>query len=278
MRGIETEIKFRWMGLVWTISTCSGVTIQLARRNVSDDRSLSPAIFLPLIAVMTQATTGGLIVNYSAGISSAEAIPIIIVSYMLIGYALCLAVLYYAMYLHRLLAVGPPQQPKIPSLVILVGPCGQFATAVQLLGTAAYTRGHFAAYNQGTFLTASAASSVSTVSTILALLVDGFAFLWITITWYLFVEALVKRRVSFGLTWWSLIFPMGTFAPFLCFHVTITGKSLYVVWMIDIGRCLHDVSNKPLHRYGFPCISRTCLCSPNLSTHNLLLQFGFFCV
>lgn len=160
---------------------------------------------------MTQGTTGGLIVNYSVGITSTEAIPIIVVSYMLIGYAFCLAILYYAMYLHRLLAVGPPQEPKIPALVILVGPCGQFATAIQLLGTAAYTRGHFAAYGQGTFLTATAASTVSTVSTILALLVDGFAFLWITIAWYLFIEALVKRRISFGLTWWSLIFPMGMF-------------------------------------------------------------------
>lgn len=141
---------------------------------------------------MTQGTTGGLIVNYSVGITSAEAIPIIVVSYMLIGYAFCLA-----MYLHRLLAVGPPQEPKIPSLVILVGPCGQFATAIQLLGTAAYIRGHFAAYSQGTFLTATAASTVSTVSTILALLVVGFAFLWISVAWYLFFEGLVKRRISF---------------------------------------------------------------------------------
>lgn len=207
---------------------------------------------------MTQGTTGGLIVNYSVGITSAEAIPIIVVSYMLIGYAFCLAILYYAMYLHRLLAVGPPQEPKIPSLVILIGPCGQFATAIQLLGTAAYTRGHFAAYSQGTFLTATAASTVSTVSTILALLVVGFAFLWISVAWYLFFEGLVKRRISFGLTWWSLIFPMGMFILSL--------DSFF----IDINRCIHDFPAESLRRHELPCVSRTGLCSSNPSSHNLL--------
>ncbi|KAL1596397.1 hypothetical protein SLS60_009043 [Paraconiothyrium brasiliense] len=164
---------------------------------------------------MTQGTTGGLIVRYSVGITSAEAIPIIVLSYMLIGYALFLAVLYYAMYLHRLLTVGPPQNPKVPALVILIGPCGQFATAIQLLGTAASTRGHFASHDQGTFLTGTAASTLLTTSTLLALMVDGFAFLWITVAWYHVIEALVTRRLSFSLTWWSLIFPMGVFTTSL---------------------------------------------------------------
>lgn len=122
-----------------------------------------------------------------------------------------LALLYYAIYLHHLLAVGPPENAKIPSMVILVGPCGQFATAIQLLGTAASTRGLFNSYNQGTFLTGNAASSLLTMSTLLALMVDGLAFLWIGVAWYPIIEALSKRKLSFSLTWWSLIFPMGMY-------------------------------------------------------------------
>lgn len=200
-----------WIGLFWTVTTCSTQVILFTKRSITDDRSISPAIFLPLIGVMTQATTGGIVVNYSYNISARLAVPVIIVSFMCIGYALLLAILYYAIYMHRLIAVGTPKMPKLPSMIICVGPLGQAATAIQLLGTAAYTRGDFAGYGQGTFLTANAASTVSAVCTMLALLIVGFGFFWITIAWYIVVESLIKRELPFSITWWSMIFPMGKF-------------------------------------------------------------------
>lgn len=198
-----------WIGLVWTVVLCSASVIVLAKRSITDDRSLSPAIFLPLIAVMTLGTTGGIVTRYSVGMSARLAIPIIITSYMAIGYAFFLSLLYYAIYTHRLLAVGPPMKAKLPSLCVTIGPLGQFATAIQLLSTAANTRGLFGSYNRGTWLTASSASSVSAASELIALLVIGFGFLWITVAWYMIIEAAIQRKMPYSLTWWSMIFPMG---------------------------------------------------------------------
>ncbi|XPS74886.1 hypothetical protein M3J09_006998 [Ascochyta lentis] len=204
-----------WIGLVWCVTLCSTCVIVLAKRSITDDRSLSPAIFLPLIAVMTLGTTGGIITRYSVGLSARLAIPIIVTSYMVIGYAFFLSLLYYAIYAHRLLAVGPPMKAKLPSLCITVGPLGQFATSIQLLSTAANTRGLFGSYNQGTWLTASSASSVSAASELIALMVVGFGFLWITVAWYMILEAAVQRKMPYSLTWWSMIFPMGVFTTAL---------------------------------------------------------------
>lgn len=198
-----------WIGLVWCVVLCSASVIVLAKRSITDDRSLSPAIFLPLIAVMTLGTTGGIVTRYSVGMSARLAIPIIVTSYMVIGYAFFLSLLYYAIYAHRLLAVGPPMKAKLPSLCVTIGPLGQFATAIQLLSTAANTRGLFGSYNRGTWLTASSASSVSAASELIALMVLGFGFLWITVAWYMIVEAAVQRKMPYSLTWWSMIFPMG---------------------------------------------------------------------
>jgi tellurite resistance protein TehA-like permease len=198
-----------WIGLVWTVLLCSASVIVLTKRSITNDRELSPAIFLPLISVMTLGTTGGIVVNYSVGMSARLAIPIIVVSYLCIGYAFFLALLYYAIYAHRLIAVGPPEMAKLPAMVITIGPLGQFATAIQVVSTAANTRGLFGSYNQGTWLTASAASSVSAASELLALMVVGFAFLWVTVAWYLVLEAAAMRKLPYSLTWWSLIFPMG---------------------------------------------------------------------
>ena len=200
-----------WIGLVWCVVLCSASVIVLAKRNVTDDRSLSPVIFLPLIAVMTLGTTGGIVTRYSVGMSARLAIPIIVTSYMVIGYAFFLALLYYAIYIHRLLAVGPPMKAKLPSLCVTIGPMGQFATAIQLLSTAANTRGLFGSYNSGTWLTTNSASSVSAASELIALMVLGFAFLWITVAWYFIFEAALQRKLPYSLTWWSMIFPMGKF-------------------------------------------------------------------
>ncbi|KAJ4986666.1 malic acid transport [Stagonosporopsis vannaccii] len=204
-----------WIGLVWTVILCSASVIVLAKRSITDDRNLSPAIFLPLIAVMTLGTTGGILTRYSVGMSARLAIPMIVTSYMVIGYAFFLSLLYYAIYTHRLLAVGPPMKAKLPSLCVTIGPLGQFATAIQLLSTAANTRGLFGSYNRGTWLTASSASSVSAASELIALLVIGFGFLWITVAWYMIFEAAVQRKMPYSLTWWSMIFPMGVYTTAL---------------------------------------------------------------
>jgi tellurite resistance protein TehA-like permease len=214
-----------WIGLVWTVSLCGFHVIVLAKRDITLDRKVSPVILLPLISVMTLGTTGGIVTSYSVGLTPSMAVPVIVVGYMCIGYALFLALLYYAFLLHKLLAVGLPPPAKIPSLVIMVGPVGQFATAVQVLSTAANSKRMFASYNEGTWLQGQAASSVSAAATLLALFALGFGVLWISVSWYVVVEAIVKRRLPFSLAWWSLIFPMGRssflFSSFLLLSLSL---------------------------------------------------------
>lgn len=164
-----------WIRLVWTVTLCSASVIVLVKRSITDDRSLSPAVFLPLIAVITLGKTGGIVTRYSVGLSARLTIPINLTSYMAIGSAFSFSMLYYAIYIHRLLAVGPPMRAKLPSLCITVGPLGPFATAIQLLSTAVNSRVLFGSYNRGTWLTASSASSVSAASELIHCWLLGLA-------------------------------------------------------------------------------------------------------
>jgi tellurite resistance protein TehA-like permease len=198
-----------WIGLVWTVTLCSSTVVLLTKRNITNDHQMSPVILLPLIGVMTQGTTAGIIVNYSAGMNATLAIPLIIVSFLTIGYAFFLSLLYYAIYMHRLLVEGPPQQVKLASMIVTIGPMGQFATAIQLLSQAANSKQYFVQYNQGTFLTASAASNLATSCELCALMIIGSGFLWITVAWYMVTESLFRRNLPYSLTCWSMIFPMG---------------------------------------------------------------------
>lgn len=92
---------------------------------------------------------------------------------------------------------------------------GQSATALQVLGTAASTKGLFAGYNRGTFLQAQPANTVFTSSVMLAMLLIGFGLFWICLSYFAIAEALVQRKLHLGLIWWSTIFPMGTMATAL---------------------------------------------------------------
>jgi tellurite resistance protein TehA-like permease len=204
-----------WIGLVWTVLVCSGHVIVLVKMNITEDRTLSPAVLLPLISVMTLGTTGGIVTNYSVGLSAEMGVPIIVTGFVAIGYALFLSFMYYAFLLHKLLAIGLPPPAGIPALVITVGPMGQFATAIQVLSRAASVRGMFGEYAQGTWLQSGSASSVNAAATLLALMAIGFGFLWATVAWYLVIEQFVKRQTVYGLKCWSLIFPMGVFTTSL---------------------------------------------------------------
>ena len=194
---------------MWSLSLTAFSVVLLAKRNLATATAFSPPMFLPLISAMTLGTTGGLLATYGDGISADMAVPVIVVSYMVLGFAFFLALVYYALLAHTLFAAGLPPPGKLPALMIAVGPLGQFATAIQGLSAAASQRGMFARYDEGVWLTGGAAASVSAATVLLALLVLGFAFLWISVTWYVVLEAGVRRTLAFGLSWWSLIFPMG---------------------------------------------------------------------
>lgn len=209
-RWTLTAYALWWIGVILCIGTCSSHFVILIKGTMTTDAQMTPAIFLPLISVMTLGTTGGLVCNYSADMTPSLAIPVIVVGYMALGYALFLSLMYYAFLAHKLLAVGLPEPRKIPALVITVGPTGQFATAIQVLSSAADARGLFGGYEKGTWLKAGPASSVGAAAVLIALLALGFAVLWVGVAWYFVIGHLVRRNLPFSLAWWSLIFPMGT--------------------------------------------------------------------
>ncbi|KAI9809427.1 MAG: hypothetical protein M1827_006863 [Pycnora praestabilis] len=198
-----------WIGMAWTVITCTFVYIRLMMGGMIVDRALPANVFLPIIGLMTSASIGGLLINYSYDVSPRLAVPVIVVGYLCNGYAIFLTLIMYAIYLHGLLIGGWPAPAKAPSLYLLIGPMGQSATALQLLGSAADTKMDFVGYNEGTFLRASGTPGMDSSSVLIALLLLGLGFLWICVAYYAMIELLVTKQLKFSMIWWSMIFPMG---------------------------------------------------------------------
>ena len=203
-------IVFWWIGLAWAVTVCAMMIICFARYNLTGPEQLSPAVFMPTVALATSGAMGGLITSYGVDLSARLALPTVIVGYMSTGYGFFTCLILYPIFLQRLMVNGWPPYAKIPGMMLLIGPMGQTGTALQYLSNAAFIRGVFRTYDEGTYLQQSAASATDAASILLSLMILGFAVLWIILVFFALGEGLVKRQIPLGLIWWSTIFPLGT--------------------------------------------------------------------
>jgi hypothetical protein len=79
---------------------------------------------------------------------------------------------------------------------VFVGPVGQSAADIQILGSSARTYGRFAAYNKGTFLTEPAAAPLDVACVFLALLMTGMGSIWALIALCAMIEKAWQREFT----------------------------------------------------------------------------------
>ncbi|EMD00607.1 hypothetical protein BAUCODRAFT_28950 [Baudoinia panamericana UAMH 10762] len=201
-------VVFWWVGTAVMVSIAITVIVMLSKTTITSTKDMSPALVIPFVGTTTDALVGGLITSYSAHINAPVAVPVIIVGYLLTGIGFFVSLMVYAAYFVRLMNHGLPPPPQTPSLLLLVGPCGQTSAALQALGNAASM--NFGKYNRGVFLTSSAASVLSTIGTFFGLLSTGMALLFAFFAIYTIVETCLKRQMKYSMFWWGTIFPMAT--------------------------------------------------------------------
>jgi len=203
-----------WFGVGWMLLTFFFVLITMVRTQKASPDSgggLPPLVFVPVMGIATIATTGGLIADYSTGISARLAVPIIIFGYMMIGLAVFMFTFLAVLVLHRLLSQGWPAPEKTAAMFTWAGPFGQSAAALQLLGTSANTYHSFAGYNRGPFLSAAAAQPLYVACVLLALILAGVSATFALLALYVMIERAVTKQLSWTMSWNSIIFPIGTF-------------------------------------------------------------------
>uniref|UniRef100_L2FA33 Malic acid transport n=1 Tax=Colletotrichum fructicola (strain Nara gc5) TaxID=1213859 RepID=L2FA33_COLFN len=132
------------------------------------------SIVLPDAAPSHRSADGRAMCN-SAALASDQQVPVIIVSYLLIGMALPLTFALDVLFWARLLGNYQPPKKKAFQDMILCGPWGQSSFALQMLGRSVL-KGSFASYASGVFLTADAAAPVGYSSIFAGLAAWGLGF------------------------------------------------------------------------------------------------------
>jgi tellurite resistance protein TehA-like permease len=201
-----------WIATAWVCIMLVFVFVVLIQRHTIFDTALPTLIIIPAVGVATLAAVGGVVACFARDISSGLAVPIILTSICAVGVGLFLGLMLYTYLFHQLLAKGWPAPPQTATLFILVGPMGQSAAALQLIGMAADTEGHFAAYGSGFLLDGTAAYALHVACSLLALLMTGLGAVWFVFALCAMMDRAYHRQLVWAPTWNAVIFPTGTLA------------------------------------------------------------------
>lgn len=222
-----------WIVMLWNGCLLFWAFLTLIRRHDASDRRLPTSIIIPAVSVATVSITGAVVATFSKDMSARLAIPMIIVSFNWAGVGILLGIILYCYLFHSLLAQGWPPPDATPTIFIMVGPMGQSAAALQILGDAVTM--HFGEYNQGTFLTAEAAKGLSSACIMVALLLNGLGVIWLFFGVAAMLERAWHKELRWTPAWQAMIFPNATLTTsMLVFSVQMDSPAYRVVTAIMI--------------------------------------------
>ncbi|KAK3057512.1 hypothetical protein LTR09_001696 [Extremus antarcticus] len=224
-----------WFVQFWNLTLLLWAFITLIRRHDSSDRRMPMSIIIPAVSMSTASLTGAVVAAFAKDLSERLAVPVMIISFNWVGVGILTGLILYVYLFHSLLAQGWPSPDQAPTMFILVGPMGQSAAALQVLGAAATTYHRFGDYNQGTFLTAEAAKGLDAACVLIALLLNGLGILWCLFGIYVMVERAVQKQLRWTPAWNAIIFPNATLATsFLLFSIEMDSPAYRVITCIFI--------------------------------------------
>ncbi|PKI85239.1 Ssu1p [Malassezia vespertilionis] len=253
-------IVFTWV--LWWINavaaifiTVSLVVLKFTRHDHTLDL-ISGVLLLPVVPCVVASSTGALIAEV---LPPAHARLTIVASYVLLGSGLGLGILIFALFFTRLTLFKVPPDALIVTIFLPLGMLGQGGFSLLRLADALYNvtkasgkgleslEKFTSEYNMAMSL------AVRGISTPVALMIWGFALVWVLIAATSLLDLWMVSALEFNLGWWGLIFPIGTFT--MCavqlgttldstaFHVIGMALSMLIVllWLLVFLMTLYKV-------------------------------------
>src|ERR1700743_432347 len=200
--GEVLAVDLDWV--LWTAGTLSGLFTAISipylmfiQHNVEPDAAFGGWL-MPVVPPMVSAAAGALLIGHIAPGSCRQ--TLLYGCYAMFGLSLIASLIIITMIWSRLAYYGTSGTARVPTLWIVLGPLGQSITAAGLLGTTSVLA-----------VDHDVAEDMRASAILYGVPVWGFAVLWIALATSLTVRTL-WHGMPFALTWWSLTFPVGTFA------------------------------------------------------------------
>jgi tellurite resistance protein TehA-like permease len=207
-----------------------------------DLSSMTAVWLLPIVSPIVAAASGAVVADVLVDIDPQHALWTVVVSYVLWGIGVPMAMMVTTIYLQRLTLHKLPPKAVIVSVFLPLGPLGQGGYAyvfffphlssigrnlcwcrIQKLGLlmqALLSKTH----NHS--LPSSAGDIFSALGFLTALILWGFGLSWL---FFAFTSILHTRKFPFNIGWWGFTFPLGVFAMSTCQIGRELGSRLFLV-------------------------------------------------
>ena len=211
---------------------------------------------LPIVATIVAAATGGIVAGV---LPDTYALWTIIVSYILWGCGVPLAMFTMVIYFHRLTMHSLPPREVIVSVFLPLGPIGQGAFGIMTLG-----RDALKVFGRTDTIPAALDDLGGRLfyanGLMIGIIMWGFGIVWL----FFAIAAITRSKFPFNLGWWGFTFPLGVYAtatvaisqelPSLFFKVlgTIFSLSVVLLWMVvSIGTIRKIIKGE---MFAAPCV------------------------
>lgn len=171
-------------------------------RHNNELSGMTAAWLLPVVSTIVASASGGIVASVLE--NNQHALWTIIISYILWGTGVPLAMTVLAMYFHRLTIHKLPLREVIVSVFLPLGPLGQGAFSIMQLGKQAMR-----VFPETNSLPApiSAGPILYILGFVLGLIMWGFALVWL----FFALASITRSRFPFNMGWWGFTFPLGVF-------------------------------------------------------------------
>ncbi|KAF4455257.1 hypothetical protein F53441_2407 [Fusarium austroafricanum] len=192
-----------WIDVVMAVACNLYIPHCIMRTEGITLNQVNPSWLLPVISDIVASSSGAIVANVLP--NDQHAIWTVITSYVLWGTSVPMAIVILAMYYNRLMIHDIlPDQAAVASF-IAIGPLGMGAASIQLLGQVALK---VFARNEFIPMAPIAGQFFYLTGILTALVLWGFAVVWL----FFAIATIVRRKLTFNLTWWAFTFPLGVFS------------------------------------------------------------------
>lgn len=189
-----------WIEVVVSVATCFYLPFLTMSVHKAEISSVTTLWLLPIVSTVVSAATGGMVAGVLT--NPAHALWTVVISYILWGIGVPLAMITLVLYYHRLTIHKIPSPGIVSSVFLPLGPLGEGGFGIMELGRVSLTV--FPATNT---LTPLAGQIIYIFGFLTALIMWGFALAWLF--WAL--ASIGKSKPQFNLGWWGIVFATGVF-------------------------------------------------------------------
>ncbi|KAH9216690.1 C4-dicarboxylate transporter/malic acid transport protein-like protein [Leptodontidium sp. 2 PMI_412] len=244
-RFVQLAWALWWIDVALSLACCFYLPFVIMYIHKATLQTMTATWLLPIVAPIVASASGGIIA--SALSNPQHALWTVIVSYILWGTGVPLAMCVLVIYFQRLTLHALPPREVIVSVFLPIGPLGQGGFAIMQLGKVAmeiFPITHTLSLQPAEGGAVNAGQFLYVLGWLIATVLWGFGLVWL----FFAAASITRSRFPFNMGWWGFTFPLGVFAtsttqmakelPSLFFKVlgTIFSVAVTLLWiMVAIG-------------------------------------------